>query len=391
MASLFLIKIICCSIVMLANGISAFATFIFVHKRCITQDFSPRLRQGLAQANCFSIGLFLSVCFLGLYNSSSMKMRIVQSALEEGNPLKTYPLSEAILCWGLFIFWLFEWTVRFLISRISANNLRKQVFYVKSWKRSHPNRFAMDPAYCDDTDEQVDLLAGSSDSFPDHVTDSLVDQSSAETLPSKTVKTVHLPTSSFLKSVLLASAMSIHSFLEALGFGLLDSINQVVSMSLAMLLHQLLCSSTLGLRLARASDAVSKRRYALAILVGYLLILPVGTVVGSTVHAIHNTHFNISADSTACSNNTVECHLAVPPSIFGQLAMSVLQNLAASAFLYVVFVEMLPAEVSSGMPCSSDSDCSSTLETPSKQGALCCLFAFLGFLLISAIRFAGHG
>ncbi|KAA3679678.1 uncharacterized protein DEA37_0006213 [Paragonimus westermani] len=162
-------------------------------------------------------------------------------------------------------------------------------------------------------------------------------------------------------------------------------------MSLAMLLHQLLCSSTLGLRLARASDAVSKRRYALAILIGYLLILPAGTVVGSTVHAIHNNHFNASTDTITCPNKTAECHLTVTPSIPGQLTMSVLQNLAASAFLYVVFVEMLPAEVSSGMPCTLDSACSSAPATPSKQGALCCLFAFLGFLLVSAIRFAGHG
>ncbi|KAA3679674.1 solute carrier family 39 (zinc transporter), member 1/2/3 [Paragonimus westermani] len=227
MASLFFIKVICCFVVLLANGMAAFATFVFVHKRCSTQDFSPRLRQGLSQANCFSIGLFLSICFLGLYNSSSMKMRTVQSALEGNNPLKTYPLSEAMLCWGLFIFWLFEWTVRFLISHISSNNLRKQVFYVKSWKRSQPNRFAMDPTHCDDSDEQVDLLSRSPDNFTDHPTDSVVDQSSAENLHPKTVKTIHLPANSFLKSVVLASAMSIHSFLEALGFGLLDSINQI--------------------------------------------------------------------------------------------------------------------------------------------------------------------
>ncbi|KAG5452391.1 Zinc transporter ZIP3 [Clonorchis sinensis] len=396
MVSLFLLKAVLCSITLATNTISAFVTFC-VCSRVNKNASSSREQSRLALANCFSIGLFLSVCFLGLYHSSSIKLRMVQDLLHTAHFLKSYPISEATLCFGLFILWLLEWTIRSIIERFpSSLSDDRSLSLSNTGSRLNEVDELGDFVLGDVLDDRINLLPTTQPAKLD------VDPPNGPDRVERPDRRVYggTPTkqlnSNFLRTVFLSSAMGIHSFLEALGYGLLDTAHQVYTMAFAMTLHQALCSGTLGLRLARVSTT-STHRKAVILLIFYLLLVPFGAFIGFAIHSTHPVPVvPYGVSPTSCANSTTPCLPVqiLPPlghSVARQVIMALLQNLAAATFLYVVFVEMLPAEVNAGMPCSYDRRIRLKQKTTASRGVLCCLSGMFGFLLIAGLHLIPHG
>ncbi|VDP22571.1 unnamed protein product [Echinostoma caproni] len=170
-------------------------------------------------------------------------------------------------------------------------------------------------------------------------------------------------------------------------------------MGLAMVLHQTLCAATLGLRLARVAHSRKTQCYAIVILIGYLILVPIGTTLGLSLHynsARIPNPFPCVNSSSICdvANLTEDAHLS--DDLRMSVLMSVFQNFAASAFLYVVFMEMLPSELSAsaspGVSChmtnggggGGGADAFSTKHQ--KHTLISCLCAFLGFGFVAMLR-----
>ncbi|KAA0190296.1 hypothetical protein FBUS_08966 [Fasciolopsis buskii] len=167
-----------------------------------------------------------------------------------------------------------------------------------------------------------------------------------------------------------------------------------------MVLHQTLCAATLGLRLARASDSRRKGCYTLLLLTFYVFLVPLGTGIGLRLHYTQQSSFNSSvcADSVSiCTSSNSTTGIGQPGQMYTTVLMSVLQNFASSAFLYVVFMEMLPTELSRDS--ASETSCHMVCNDVVGVGAnhifrshslVSCFCAFLGFGFLALLRIFHH-
>ncbi|XP_065334892.1 zinc transporter ZIP1-like [Cloeon dipterum] len=124
-----------------------------------------------------------------------------------------------------------------------------------------------------------------------------------------------------LRSVLLVAALSLHSVLEGVAIGLQPSVDSVVQISAAVMLHKAVIAFSLGLNLVQSALGLT------AILQSCLVFCstsPIGIGLGMLADEMGHT----------------------PQSV---LLNGVLQGLACGTFIYVTFFEVLPRELSNGI------------------------------------------
>lgn len=363
MNNLFFAKLLTSLAVFFLNSISVFCAFLYTRARCHSIHLHPRAPY-LSYVNCFSVGLFMSVCFLGLYSSACRKMLAVQKSLDESNVLRSYPLSEAALCLNFLALWLLECVLQLLSLR------------TPSYRFVGSNRSSQDTPYIPldrELTTQV-IVCPEHDSAPPAEND----VAAVEENPAYNCS---------LRSLFLVAAIGLHTLLEAVGFGLLDTTSEVLHMAVAMALHQCLCSASLGIRLAQAKGVLSKTLYSILILVGYLLVLPIGTLSACAIYDAQHP----SLDSLpVCPAANISCSNQVPnlaASLTASVPIALIQNLAAATFMYMIFVEMLPAEFHTRRTCASYNPQAETTWLTPKQSVICCASAVVGFLLVSGLRF----
>ena len=98
----------------------------------------------------------------------------------------------------------------------------------------------------------------------------------------------------------------------------MESLGQVVNMMIAIVLHESLCAFSLGLQLANQK---AKPCLAAVLISTFAVLIPLGIGIGLSVEA--------GATSLA-----------------GHIVTLLLQGMAAGTFIYVVFFEILPPEIS---------------------------------------------
>ncbi|VDQ11549.1 unnamed protein product [Trichobilharzia regenti] len=173
-------------------------------------------------------------------------------------------------------------------------------------------------------------------------------------------------------------------------------------MAVGMSMHQFLCAATLGFRLAQSSVTNTKRYIAVFVLICYLLVFPFGVSSGKKLFELAYTSYNDNFTSTR-ANNTLTSSSSYTHGNSGQLMIGLLQNFAASSFLYVILFDMLPAVSSYGVKtfstpsvasASSMHYCNSAKYESTKRrrgsGILCFCSVFVGFVLVSGLRFLHH-
>jgi len=125
----------------------------------------------------------------------------------------------------------------------------------------------------------------------------------------------------FFRSVLLVAALSLHSVLEGVAIGLQPSIEDVVQITVAVMLHKAVIAFSLGLNLVQSALGLT------AILQSCLVFCstsPIGIGLGMLADEMGNS----------------------PQSV---LVNGALQGLACGTFIYVTFFEVLPRELSNGI------------------------------------------
>lgn len=124
---------------------------------------------------------------------------------------------------------------------------------------------------------------------------------------------------SILRSLLLVFALSLHSVFEGLAIGLQSSIENVIRIFLAVLIHKSIIAFTLGLNL---SHSKLERYSAIKGIVFFAFTSPVGILIGIVV-------------------------VDFVTGLAMMVTSGILQGLATGTFLYVTFFEVLPHELNS--------------------------------------------
>ncbi|XP_067123634.1 zinc transporter ZIP1-like [Centruroides vittatus] len=130
----------------------------------------------------------------------------------------------------------------------------------------------------------------------------------------------HLPDStaqSAIASFLLVLALSMHSVFEGLAIGLQDSVENIIGVLVAVLMHKCIIAFTLGLNLVQC-------QFKWTTVIVSTLIFAIMSPLGISIAII------VTSAAKGLGVN---------------LASGVLQSLAAGTFLYVTFFEVLPHEL----------------------------------------------
>uniref|UniRef100_A0A0K0D590 Zinc transporter ZIP3 n=1 Tax=Angiostrongylus cantonensis TaxID=6313 RepID=A0A0K0D590_ANGCA len=118
-----------------------------------------------------------------------------------------------------------------------------------------------------------------------------------------------------VRSITFVLALSIHSVIEGIAFGVGDNASETTALFLSLLVHKLIVSFSVGLQLARTH--AHQLHWVVASVFVLALMSPLGAVVGMVVQS------------------------AAANSFSKDVAITILQGLAVGTFLYVTFFEVL--------------------------------------------------
>lgn len=144
-----------------------------------------------------------------------------------------------------------------------------------------------------------------------------------------------------LRCLFLLFALSIHSLFEGLALGLQSDIEKTVTLFIGIAVHEVLVAFAIGVSLAQQSLKVAT---IVKLCLIFSLTIPVGIAIGMAVNGFH--------------------------TLPGQAVSATIQGLTAGTFVYVTFLEILPAEINSH-----------------SEKMLKVFFIFLGFSVLAGLAF----
>ena len=259
--------------------------------------------------SCFAAGVFLATCLLDLFPEVKEQMSAV---LNQANIQTPFPVPEFLLTFGLFLVLLVEQIV--LMAKEKPRVAHKSVLnYGGGSARRYDGNTYEDDILRSDITERSSLLRSDSD-YETTVEEDHYD-ADEET---KETPTEDPNEHSMIRSFILLAALSLHSVFEGLAVGLQPNTHQVLQIFIALVLHKCILAFSLGLNLVQSKLSIS------AIIksnLTFCVMSPLGIGIGIAI-----TDFT---DSLASS-----------------LVSGILQGLASGTFLYIVFLEILPYELS---------------------------------------------
>lgn len=301
----FSLKVLCIPVILVLNALAGGVPFFLIHRQRASGSAlsltSSRLSRYLSLASCFSAGVFLATCFVGLFPSVDNKYRALMAKL--GRKV-SYPVPEVTVCGGFFAVWFLEQLLHNCLHKCCRVGTSESTITHRSPERSVQRG-----------DGRISLL--DHEAAPDEEEE---EEHHSHVAGESGHGHSHLPIgddNSLLRSILLTFALGSHSILEGLGFGLLEVMGQVINMTIAIVLHECLCAFSLGLQLANQR---TRPCLATLLIATFSALIPIGIGIGLSVEA--------GATSFA-----------------GHVVTLVLQGMAAGTFIYVVFFEILPPEI----------------------------------------------
>ena len=359
-----------------------------IYPRDSTIHVSEKSQRIMAFCNCVSGGVFLGVCFVGLMPFCQEKFEA--SFLMKGMVMP-YPFSELSVVLGFFLVLFLEQSLHSFQSR------RKNEDEVREYLKA-PNEYLVytsDSTGSDDSGSEGDgnqmgIRLNAPALIPTSDTNAAAGSTSAEvegpqavngdvsatdttTLMvgassrsrSQTQRRRHTRSTSHhshdghghshaidifsqntgLRCAVLLIALSIHALFEGMAVGLQDELAKLVNLFIGVIVHECLVSFAMGISLAK-----QRLRVTTVVKLALLLcaMIPIGISLGLVIGVVHN--------------------------FAGSITSAVLQALAAGTFIYVIFMEILPAELN-----------------VQRDRLLKVFFFFFGFVLIACIQVAtGH-
>uniref|UniRef100_A0A1I8I2Q8 Zinc/iron permease n=1 Tax=Macrostomum lignano TaxID=282301 RepID=A0A1I8I2Q8_9PLAT len=338
-----------------------------------------RLRAWMSPASCFSAGVFLASCFVGLLPS-------VRASFLRLYPGSHLPLTELSLMSGFFAVWALDLFAHWACSGHCCFSKEKQQqkqrqLQLPQWRKrqlqrqangermSNGDQLISSPSSADSSSVSLSgaapLLADSGDEDENDAEETAFDRSHHQLQHHGHhhhdffIGADSSSPAATMNAILLTLSMGVHSLLEGIGAGVSQSGATVLTLLAAMLMHESLCSLSLGVALLRGGAPPRLQ----ACLVGlFSALIPAGLAIGLAIEAGVGSQTGESA---------ISAHRAV----------AALQGLASGTFAYVIFIELLPPELA---PAGNGED------GRSRQGVK---FAatLIGFCLVAGISLGfGH-
>lgn len=285
-------------------------------------DRRRRCRLWISLLSCFAAGVFLATCLLDLLPQVRDKLR---SAMGNMNVSTAFPVSEFVLSVGLFIILSIEQLVLMVQERSTEgyspihahesreslaghnNHHQEDCISRESRTRSRSTSTGLDQgrythglSSSDDCDEADNEQSASGHSHH-HMFHTHTDQSSH----------------SYIRSVFLLLALSMHSIFEGLAVGLQGDVKNILQIFAALTIHKCILAFSLGLNFVQNHMTV---RGTLGSGFLFAITSPIGIGVGIIVF-----------------------QFTVNP-VMSNLVCGLLEGIACGTFLFVVFFEILPHE-----------------------------------------------
>lgn len=265
----------------------------------------------ISWCNCTSIGIFLSMCFLGIFPTVK---EMIQKICEKSDYKTSFPITECLILVGFILTLLMEQAILKWQER-TESSLRDNAEQNEGLLEMQD--FNDEPAYIQDEQEQS--LVSGFQTNPKGFTDEDLNTDNCST------RVIHGHSHISLLShrgdnfsfVILVIATGLHSLFEGIALGLQSNTSKAVHLFVAIIIHECLMSLALGM-------SSTKLRYSFSSYLKFAFflsaVIPVGVVIGIVVeHA---------------------------PGTSGEIASVILQGLSAGVFLHVSFQDFLPKEFS---------------------------------------------
>lgn len=278
-------------------------------RRITSYHSSQRRSRILSYCNCFAGGVFFATCLLDLLPMVEEKYKV---AFNQANIHTVFPVAEFTTCVGLFIILAVEQTVHFFHER---SGTRSPFFH------SHEDKEACAPLLNDAVHniDSVSTLGGSivqdGDSFKTPRTRTAVRNPPSER---RHVKNVNGEESGALRSYILLLALSLHSLFEGIALGLIQEVDRLTQVAVAVVIHKTIIAFSLGINMVQHEMSVSAIAKSCFL---FSVMGPVGIGVGIAVIQ---------------SSSTFEA----------AMSSAVLQGIANGSFLFVTFFEIFQKELS---------------------------------------------
>ncbi|XP_002735524.1 zinc transporter ZIP3-like [Saccoglossus kowalevskii] len=273
---------------------------------------SIRSHRIMALLNCFSGGVFLGTCFLALLPAARMKLTDLLG--QEGVTL-SYPVSEVFLMIGFIFILMVEQVVLTCQKRdCCMPSFRENTLELAMVNMGSPEAMRR---LVDDSSESEDMkeLGDSHQTInrkPNHKMNG-----GRHHHDNKELGHTHLDLDNTgpMRAIILLLALSVHSLLEGMAFGLQEDTPRIINLFIAIIIHESLASLAFGVSLVRTPRST---RAVFFFVLLFCIMLPVGIGIGITIETA--------------------------PGLTAQFISAFLQSFAAGTFVYVSFFEILMHE-----------------------------------------------
>ncbi|XP_046406515.1 zinc transporter ZIP3-like [Ischnura elegans] len=362
-----LLKILCMVILFIILSTCGLIPVVAVWKSKIT-NFSEITSTLISLCNCLAGGVFLGMCFLGLFPYVREKF---DEILVELNVKTSFPVAEFVVILSFILFLFIEQTL--LVFRgnkescdISGGNISLKMsdiedsdFRENRKKCADESRIRLLESESPDREcfdgkskeETVNPLTSSSPCLSTKKTSALGQQcgnfNSSRAISSlgghNHCDLVYVfQKDSSMRNLIFLFAVSIHSLFEGMALGLQTDTVKILHLFLAVLIHESLVAFALGVNVAKYNLGLLTSLKYIVLVTGSI---PVGIIIG------------------------ILCGTAT--GLYGKIISGLFQGLAAGIFIHVTFMELLPEEFLSH-----------------KNRIYKVLFFFLGFLCMAIVNFS---
>ena len=329
------LQIICLAVLFITMSVCSIIPVLLVWKKN-NLYISEHMNTLISFGNCIAGGVFLGMCFLGLFPYVHEKFTEV---LGNAKITTSFPLSEFVIIIGFFLIFSVEHLIMTIRRKIEKQSLSSEVSVGMSRAVITGDLRKMDDdGDDDDGDETCVGLLELDGQEPDLCEENKISvlkpslavrnfyRGTSETQGLQPVRMTHhthcdmsfaVSRGTGLRHLILLLAVSIHSLFEGVTLGLQTNQIKVFHLFLAVLFHEMLVALAVGANIAKLNlGLVASLKYIL-IVTGSI---PVGILLGLLIRTA--------------------------PGLLGACVSATLQGIAAGIFIHVTFMEIIPEELS---------------------------------------------
>lgn len=347
------LQVICLATLFIAMTVCSIIPVLLVWKKNDVH-INERMSTWISFGNCIAGGVFLAMCFLGLFPYVHEKFTEV---LSNAKITTTFPLSEFVIIIGFFFIFTVEHLIINTRYKMEKEALSSEVavHIPHAGTGGDSRQMGDDESYvrlldldvqdqdlCEDKEVSISKPSLSAHNFH---------HGPGETQGLQPVGMIHhshcdmsfaVSKATGLRHFILLLAVSIHSLFEGVTLGLQTNQVRVFHLFLAVLFHEMLVALALGANIAKLNLGLLGSLKYILIVTGSI---PVGILLGLLIRTA--------------------------PGLLGACVSAVLQGIAAGIFIHVTFMEIIPEELS-GEKCR----------------LLKIMFFFIGFMIMAVVNFA---